>query len=62
MADDEKAQPCDVLPDYVTASASASLILHATVSGTVDRYGRVYSAGGGGASTPGVGGEKRHDE
>jgi len=56
MTDDGKTQPCDVVPDYVTVSASASLILHATVSATVDRYERVYTAGGGGASTPGIGG------
>jgi hypothetical protein len=53
-ADDSMAQPCDVLPDYVTFSASASLILQATVSVTVDRYGDVYSAGGGGFGTPGL--------
>jgi hypothetical protein len=54
--DDENAQPCDVRPDYVTFTASASLILHATVSATVDRHGHVYTAGGGGLSTPGLGG------
>ena len=53
---DDKPQPCDVLPDYVTFSASASLILHATASATVDRYGHVYTAGGYGVSTPGLGG------
>jgi hypothetical protein len=55
-ADETKAHPCDVLPDYFTVSASASLILQATVSATVDRYGHVYTAGGGGFSTPGIGG------
>jgi hypothetical protein len=55
MAHDENA-PCDILPDYVTVSTSASLILHATVSATVDRYGHVYTAGGTGFSTPGLGG------
>jgi hypothetical protein len=47
--------PCDVLPDYVTFSASASLILQATASVTVDRYGHVYTAGGAGLGTPGLG-------
>jgi hypothetical protein len=55
QVDDNQAQPCDVLPDYVTVTGSASLILQATVSVTVDRYGRVYTAGGGGLSTPGLG-------
>ncbi|HMI88364.1 MAG TPA: hypothetical protein VK550_29980 [Polyangiaceae bacterium] len=54
-ADVEKAEPCDVLPDYGTFSASAGLIFHATVSATVDRYGHVYTAGGGGLGTPGLG-------
>jgi len=55
-ANDEAAQPCDVLPDYVTVSASASLVLQATVSATVDRYGHVYTAGGSGLGTPGLAG------
>jgi len=55
-ADDKRAQPCDVLPDYVTFSASASVILHATASATEDRFGHVYTAGGGGLATPGLGG------
>jgi hypothetical protein len=54
-SDEEKTAPCDISPDYVTVSGSASLVLHAMASGTVDRYGRVYTAGGGGASTPGIG-------
>ena len=54
-AGDDEAQGCDLLPDYVTFSASASLIFHSTVSLTVDRYGHVYTAGGGGLSTPGLG-------
>jgi hypothetical protein len=53
-ANDDKARLCDVLPDYVTFSASASLILQATVSLTVDRYGHVYTAGGPGLGTPGI--------
>jgi hypothetical protein len=55
-ADDQKAEPCDVQPDYVTFSLSASLIVQATVSATVDRYGHVYTAGGAGLGTPGIGG------
>jgi hypothetical protein len=53
---DKEAEPCDVLPDYVALSGSASLIFQATASITVDRYGRVYTAGGPGGGTPGVGG------
>jgi hypothetical protein len=55
-ANDEKVLPCDVLPDYVAFTGSASLVLQATFSVTVDRYGQVYTAGGGGLGTPGLAG------
>jgi hypothetical protein len=46
---------CAVSPDYYTVSGSAGFVVTAAVSATVDRYGHIYTAGGGGAGA-GVGG------
>jgi hypothetical protein len=39
---------CALTPDYYTLSGSAGFVLTAAGSATVDRYGHVYTAGGGG--------------
>jgi len=46
---------CALDPDYFTLSGNAGFFLQAVVSGTVDRYGNIYTAGGGGLGA-GVGG------
>ncbi len=46
---------CALGPDYYTVSGSAGFLVTAAVSGTMDRYGHIYTAGGGGVGA-GVGG------
>jgi hypothetical protein len=46
---------CSLSPDYYTVSGSAGLGVVAAGSATIDRYGHVYTAGGGGVGA-GVGG------
>jgi hypothetical protein len=46
---------CALLPDYYTVSGGAGLGVTANLSATVDRYGHIYTAGGGGLGS-GVGG------
>ncbi|HKQ70381.1 MAG TPA: hypothetical protein VJT73_13625 [Polyangiaceae bacterium] len=47
---------CAVTPDYYTLSFGASVGIGSAVSGTIDRYGHIYVAGGGGLESPGIGG------
>src|SRR6266446_761629 len=42
------ADGCALTPDYYTLSGSAGFGIVAAGSATVDRYGHVYTAGGGG--------------
>src|SRR6185369_2891477 len=50
-----QSEGCALTPDYYTVSGSAGFGVTAAVSATVDRYGHIYTAGGGGAGA-GVGG------
>jgi hypothetical protein len=55
QSDGKASGNCVLDPDYFTLSGNAGFFVQAVVSGTVDRYGNIYTAGGGGLGA-GVGG------